>query len=190
MQGLGASQHGRQSLKGGAHNVDMGLLRRQARARRLRVEAQLERARVPRREALPHELGVESPGRAEFGDLLEEVAIRAEEEGQPGRERVHFQPGPARRFDIRDGVGQREGKFLGCRGAGLAHVVAADRDRVPARSMLGRPCQHVGHNAHGCRWRVDVGPARNVLLEDVVLDGAAQRAVRHSGALGDDRVEG
>ena len=51
------------------------------------------------------------------------------------------------------------------------------------------PGKHVGDDAHGLLRRVDVGAAGDVLLEDVVLDGAGELA--HVGAwrAGDGDVE-
>ena len=56
---------------------------------------------------------------------------------------------------------------------GLAHVVAADADRVPARQLFGAELEDVGHEPHGRPRREDVGAAGDVLLENVVLGGAA-----------------
>ena len=70
-----------------------------------------------------------------FGDLLEEVVVRVEEERQPRREVVDVKPGGERRLDVGDAVGQREGELLDRGRAGLADVVAGDRDRVPLRNV-------------------------------------------------------
>ena len=52
---------------------------------------------------------------------------------------------------------------------GLAHVVAADRDRVPLRDALAAVGEQIRDEAHrGLRW-VDVGPSGRVLLQQVVL---------------------
>ena len=88
VQRLRPAEHRGERLQGDAHDVDVGLLRRQRRARRLRVEAQLPGARVLRAEAVARDLGPERARRAELGDLLEEVRVRVEEEGQPRREVV------------------------------------------------------------------------------------------------------
>ena len=47
-------------------------------------------------------------------------------------------PGVDGGLHVGDGVGQREGHFLDRRRAGLADVVAADRDRVPLRHVRAR----------------------------------------------------
>ena len=74
---------------------------------------------------------------------------------------------------VADRVGQRVGQLLDGRRPGLAHVVAADRDRVPAGQLAGAELEDVGDQPHRRPGRVDVRPAGDVLLEDVVLGRAA-----------------
>ena len=85
--------------------------------------------------------------------------------------------------------GERERELLHRRRARLADVVAADRDRVPVRDPLGAVREQVRRQPHRGPRREDVVPARDVLLEDVVLDGAAERSRRHALLLGDELVE-
>ena len=61
------------------------------------------------------------------------------------------------------------------RRAGLADVIAADRDRVPARHVLGAEREHVGDEPHRRPRREDVFLLRDEFLEDVVLNRARQR---------------
>ena len=69
----------------------------------LRVEAQ-PRARVARVEPLAHEARVDAPRGAELRDLLEQVAVRGEEERQPRRERVDREAGVDRARHVLDRV--------------------------------------------------------------------------------------
>src|SRR5919108_611393 len=85
---LRAAEHRRQRLGRGAHDVVERLLRRQRHPRRLRVEAHQERALVTRAVGLLQLPRPDAAGRAVFGDLLEEVDVRVEEEAEPGRELV------------------------------------------------------------------------------------------------------
>ena len=87
VQRLRAAQHRGQRLHRRAHDVVQRLLRRQRRARGLRVEAQHQRLRVLRAEAVAHDARPQPPRGAELGDLLEEVVVRVEEEREPRRER-------------------------------------------------------------------------------------------------------
>ena len=82
-----------------------------------------------------------------------------------------------------------EGELLdGCR-ARLADVVARDGDRVEERQPLRAVREEVGRDPHRGPRRKDVVPAGDVLLEDVVLDGAAELVARHALLLGRQLVE-
>src|SRR2546430_1551649 len=88
-----------------------------------------------------------------------------------------------------DPVRQGEGELLNRRRPCLADVVAGDRDRVPARHALGAVGEQVGRQPHRGPRREDVVPARDVLLEDVVLDGAAEALARDALLFADELVE-
>jgi len=100
--------------------------------------------------------------------------VGVEEERQPRRERVHVQALVDGRLDVGDPVGQGEGDFLHCGGAGFADVVPADGYGVPLRHVPGAELEDIGDEAQRRPRRVDVGAAGDVLLEDVVLHGAGQ----------------
>ena len=68
-------------------------------------------------------------------------------------------------------------------------MVAGDGDGVPLGDFGGGPGEHVGDDAHGVGDGIDVGAAGDVLLEDVVLDGAAELADVGAGAAGGGHVE-
>ena len=69
---------------------------------------------------------------------------------------------------------QRVGQLLHRRGARLLQVVAADVGRVPLRQLAVGVGDDVGDQPHRGLGRVDVGPARQIFLDDVVLDRALQ----------------
>ena len=92
-----------------------------------------------------------------------------------GPSAIHVEPGVARRLDVGDRVGEGEGDLLHRRRAGLADVVAADRDRCS--SCGSSRSQHAKMSVTMRRRvprRIDVGAAGDVLLEDVVLHRAGQ----------------
>src|SRR5207302_8487543 len=91
--------------------------------------------------------------------------------------------------DVRDGVGQGERDLLNCGRALLTHVIAADRDRVELRQRLGAVRERVGDEAHRRLGRVDVRPARDVLLQYVVLDRAGELRGVHALLLADQLIE-
>ena len=155
----------------------------------LGVEADRLRLRVLGAEALAHDPRPHPPGGAELGHLLEDVVVAVEEEGQPRAELVDLQAGVDRGLHVGDRVGEREADLLDRRAALLAHVVAGDRDRVPLRDPLLAVGEQVGGQAHRRLGRVDEVPARDVLLEDVVLGRAAQLLRLDALLLADQLVE-
>ena len=185
---LHAAEHRRERLQRRAHDVVLGLLQRERRAAGLRVRAQLQRARVERAEAVAHDRRPHAPQRAVLGDLLEEVRVRVEDPREPRSEVVDRDAVREHRLDVGDRVGERERHLLHGRGARLAHVVARERDRVEARRLGRAPGHEVGREAQARPRRVDVGAARDVLLEHVVLRRAAHRPRRHALQLGRDDV--
>ena len=98
-------------------------------------------------------------------------------------------PAATRRLDVGDAVGEREAELLRRARAGLADVVAGDRDRVEARQALVAVAEEVDRQAHRRARREDVVAARGVLLEHVVLHRAAQIARRDAVLLAGQLVE-
>jgi len=121
--------------------------------------------------------------RAELGDLLQQIGVRVEEERDARREVVDRQAARARRLDVGDAVGQRERDLLHGVAARLANMIAADADGVPARHLVATEREAIRVRA-STAGRIDVRPARHVLLEDVVLDrpDSARRAMPRSSA--------
>ena len=190
VQGLGAAENRRQRLNRHPHDVDLRLLRGERATRRLGVEAQPPGAGVLRAKGVTHLLRPDTPGGAELGDLLQKVVVAVEEEGETGREGINVQPtlhGPAR---VLHPVGQGEGQFLRRRRTGLADVVAGDGDGIPLRQVLAAELDGVGHQPHRGLRREDVFFLGDVLLEDVVLDRAAEFVHRHTLLLGGGDVHG
>ena len=116
--------------------------------------------------------------------------MAGEEEAEASGEGVDIKAGGDGGIDVGDPVGEGEGDLLGGGAARLAHVVAGDGDGVPARDVLGAVAEDIGDEAHAGRGRIDPRPARDVLLEDVVLDGSAQLLDGDALLLADSDVEG
>ena len=89
-----------------------------------------KRSRITRAQMLPR--------RAVLRDLLEEVAVRVEEERDARHEVVDVEAGVDAPLHVLDAVAQRERQLLQRRRARFADVIAADRDRVPARHLASR----------------------------------------------------
>ena len=75
---------------------------------------------------------------------------------------------------------ERERHFLDRGRARLADVIAADRDRVPVRELALAEGEDVGDDPERRARRIDVGAARDVFLEDVVLDRPRQPRQAHT----------
>ncbi len=99
------------------------------------MEPQHHRPGITRPELLAHHPRPDPAGGPELGHLLQQRRAGHEEERQPGGEVVDGQSGAQGGADVLLGVGQCEGDLLGGRGAGLGHVVARDRDGVPAGDL-------------------------------------------------------
>ena len=168
------AEHRSERLDRGADDVHLGLLRGQRDAGRLRVEAHQPGARVAGAEAVAQLARPDPPGGAVLRDLLEEVEVGVEEEGQARREVVDVEPALDRPLDVGEAVREREGELLRRGRAGLADVVAGDRDRMPLRQLRRAVLDHVGDEPHRRLGREDVLLLRDVLLEDVRLDRPAQ----------------
>jgi hypothetical protein len=176
-------------LQRDAHDVVVGLLRGQRHAAGLRVEAQHHRLWVLCAEPVAHDVRPHPPGGAELRHLLEDVVVAVEEERQPRGELVDVHAAIDRRLHVRDPGAERERDLLHRAAALLAEVVTRDRDRVPLRDVLRAVLEDVRREPHGRLRRVDVVPARDVLLEYVVLRRAAQLLGWDALLLADELVE-
>ena len=113
-----------------------------------------------------------------------------EEKRKPRRELVHLPGRGEGALHVLDAVAQREGQFLNRGRAGFADVIAADRDRIEARRVLGAELDRVGDQAHRRLGRIDVFLLRDVFLEDVVLQRAGDLAPVRALLFGDREIHG
>ena len=181
-------QHGGERLHRGAHDVVVGLLRGQGDTGRLGVEPQPLRPFTPRAVDVPQAACPDTACGAELGDLLEEVDVRVEEEGQSGRETVDVQtPGQAQ-FHVAEAVGQGVGELLGGRGPRLPDVVSGHRQRFVRRNVLRAVLHQVADQPQLWPGRVQPFLLRDVLLEDVGLQRAVEGSDVHALTLGRHQV--
>src|SRR5260370_42254320 len=99
----------------------MDMLRGEARACRLRMEAHHHRALVLRAEAVLHDARPQAARGAVLGDFLEEVVMNVEEEGEAACEVVDLEARLDGRFDVGGAVGDRKGEVLRGGRARLPH---------------------------------------------------------------------
>src|SRR5574341_1219223 len=90
------------------------------------------------------------------------------------RELVNSHPSGQCCFDVLDGVGEAEGQFLNGASPGLANMVSAYADGMPARHILSTVLDQVNSNSERIARRVDVGVPCDVLFQNVVLSGSSQ----------------
>ena len=150
LQGKPLKKASRQRLHRHAYDVVERLLRREGHTARLRVEAE-PAADVIGAEPLAHEPRPEPPGRAELGDLLEQIVVRGKEERQAWSKDIHGESGGYGFLHIRQRIGKGEGHLLYGGGPGLADVVAADGNRIPLRDLLGTEAEHFRRERFGIR---------------------------------------
>src|SRR5207244_9967073 len=112
---LRAAQDRGQRLERRPREVELRLLRGERYAGGLGVEAQLPRPLLLRAVSLAHPARPDPPGGAELRDLLEEIDVRIEEEGETGREIIDVHSALEARVDIGHAVRKGEGQLL-CRG--------------------------------------------------------------------------
>ncbi len=195
MQRLRSAEHARQRLDCGSHDVVERLLGSQRYTGRLCVEAHQPRALVLGAERLAQLSRPDAPRRAVLGDLLEEIDLGVEEERQARCEIVDVEASLDCLLHVGEPVLERKGELLLSGRAGLANVVAGDRDRVPTRHVMRAPLDHVAAQAHRRVDREAPLLLGDVLLEDVRLDRAGEQLGRNRPARsvsillgGDDEV--
>ncbi len=174
VQTLASAQHAGHGLVGHADDVVQRLLLGQRTAGRLHVRPHEQRAVILRAVALAHRRRPDAAGGTELADLLEELVVGVEEERQPRGEGVHVEAACDARLHVLHAVTQREGQLLRGRRTGLADVVAADGHAVPLGQMLRGVLDGVHHQLHRRLGRVDELVLGVELLEDVVLQRAAE----------------
>eukprot|EP00968_Pinguiococcus_pyrenoidosus_P015893 scaffold1492_cov257-Pinguiococcus_pyrenoidosus.AAC.8 len=190
VQRLGAPHDGRHGLDRGAHHVVVRILLGQAVSTGLAVRPEHARHGVLRLEVLLHEVRPQAPGRAKLRHLGVEVHAHRKEEAEARCHLVHVQASLYRAAYILDSVCQRERQLDHGVRARLLHVVPTDADAVVERHVLGRESKDVLDDPHARLRRVDVRVAHHELLQDVVLDRAAELLQGDAALLGSHDVEG
>jgi hypothetical protein len=130
----------------------------------------------------------DAPGRPELRDLLEEVEVGVEEEGQSWCELVDVEATRQPELDIAEAVGQGERQLLRSSRAGLADVVARDRERLVVRDLTDAVLHEVADQPQVRLRREQPLLLCDVLLEDVGLQRAVETTDVHALPLGRHQV--
>ncbi len=140
--------------------------------------------------SLAHQRRPAPSSRTVFGDLLEKVAVGVEEERDLWGELIDGHP--TARNDVvavSDSVGEGECHLLYRGGPGVTKMGSRHRYGVEFRDLGRTELDRVGDQPQRGLRRPDPGPARRVLLEDVVLDRPGELGARNSLSLGGGHVE-
>ncbi len=147
----------------------------------LHAVAEAAQLRVVDAVAVARDLVPQLDERAHLAHLLDEAQAGVDEEADAtdaaGELTGVDAAALAQEVEQPDRGGQREGQLLRRRGPGLLQVIGADVGRVPLRHPVDAVLVHLRGEPHAGRRREDVRAAGQVLLDDVVLRGAAQAAL-------------
>ncbi len=125
-----------------------------------------------------HVAGPPSPDPAsgtELGDLLEEVKVGVEEEGQPGGKNVDVQAARLAQLEVSETISEGERQLLRGRGSRLPDVIAGDRHRFVGRDRAGGVFHQVTDQPQMRLGRKEPFLLCDVFLEDVRLQGSVER---------------
>ena len=147
------------------------------------------RARVAALELVARNARPEIARRPKLRNLLEEIVMGVPKERDAWRDVVERDPGFARGRKVGLTIGERKRDLFNSRGAGFANVIAGNGDGVPKRHLARAVRHDVGDQSHGRLGRVDVGPARDVFLEHVVLHGSAKFGKWNAAPARDGEIE-
>jgi hypothetical protein len=138
------------------------------------MKAHHPRPRILRAVTIAQVARPDAARRAQLRDFLEEVVVNVPEERQSRRELVDVEPTSETALHVCEAVSEGERELLGGGRTRLTDVVAGDGDRVPLRRVLRSPFEAVNDQAQRGLDREAPRVLRHVLLEDVVLDRAAE----------------
>src|SRR5258705_8533690 len=136
------------------------------------MKSQHRRARIAGLETFTHNSRRKPQRGAILGNLLEQVVMGVEEERKARGKVINIQTSLQRRFNVSDTVRERESDFLHCSRTRFTYVVTANRNRVPVGHFAGTVGEDVGNQTQRGPWWIDVSAARDVLLQNVVLQRA------------------
>ena len=196
LHGAGARllrQRHRQHRQQDAIDVVLGLLLGQPQRVHLHAVAEAAQRRVFHAIARLGDLVPQIDEGAHLGDFGDEAHAGIDEERDAADHAREMLLGDfARAPDLvehRLGRGEREGKLLRRRRSRLLQMVGADIGRVPFRHLARGVDDHVLDQPQRRRGREDVGPAREILFQDVVLHRAGKFGLVGALLLGQRRIE-
>src|SRR5260370_42301729 len=102
---------------------------------------------------LTHQSGPQSPSCTKFSNFLKEVIMHIEEEREAWGKFIDLQATYQCSIYIGQTISDGKGQFLHSGRSGLANMVAADTDGIPARHMARPELNSIYYQTHGRLWR-------------------------------------
>src|SRR5687767_1861328 len=127
--------------------------------------------RVTSSETIARQLRPNASGGAKLRYFFEEVIVCIEKEGNARDERIDLQTSIESGLDVSDRVREGERQLLNRCRSRLADVISADGNRVPVRNFLLAVTEDIGDKAQRKLRRIDIQTPRDVLFQNVVLNG-------------------
>src|SRR6266481_7504334 len=100
--------------------------------------------------------------------------MSVEEERKLRREVIDAEASVESGLNVSNAVGKAESDFLDGSRACFTDVIAGNRNGIPLGKRVAAPRENISDDAHCRAHGIDVRPARDVFLEDVILDGAGK----------------
>ena len=190
MKRVGSTQNGSEPLKGYAHNVIVRLLSGERNSGGLRMSSQHPGLGVLGAVFFPHQAGPDAAGRAELGDLFEEIVVHVKEKRKPRGKVINLHTALEAFVDVTEPIRKRKSQLLDSRRPSLADMVSAHADGVPVRIMFCSVLDRIDDELHGGFDREEPFLLRDVFFENIVLKGAADFFFRNALLFGDGQVHG
>ncbi|CAB4691361.1 unannotated protein [freshwater metagenome] len=111
---------------------------------------------------------------AELSYFFQNCGARNKEEGEARGKFIDLESGRQCSANVFDSVCQCESYFLRWCSTGLRHVISGDGNGVPLWKIRLAVLEDVCDEANRFAWRINVCPARYVLLEHIILNGALE----------------
>src|SRR5262249_47914393 len=154
------------------YDIDFRLLCGECGPGCLSMEAQHHRAGIASVKTIAHNARPHPSRGPKLGDLFQQVVMRIKEKRKAWCEFINLETGFESRLDIGKRVSKCKRQLLYGRRARFPNVIAANRNGVPVGDVLRAKGECVCDQAkRRLRWK-DVSSARNVLFQNVVLNGA------------------
>jgi len=116
--------------------------------------------------------------------------VRIEKEGQLRRKFIHVHTGFFRCIYISNGIGKRKSNLLRCCGACFTNVISRYADRIPIWDFSLAIAHGICYQPHAGRGWENISSTRDILFQNIILDGTTQFSGSHALLFRDGDVRG